>query len=297
MPRLGAHLSIAGGFPRAIDRAEAAGCETLQIFTKSAGQWRARPIPAAESAEFKQRAAATAVAPIFAHGSYLVNLAAADPHLRARSTAALGEELDRAEALGLAGLVLHPGSSAGPEEDALAAVAEALGELLAARPAGRTAILLEHTAGQGTNLGHRFEQLAAILARLGWPARVGVCLDTCHLIAAGYDISTEAGYQQTCERFATTVGFDRLRLLHLNDSKRPCGSRVDRHEHIGKGCIGLDGFRRVLADPRFAALPMVLETPKSDAWKPSARVDPLDRRNLRTLRKLLTPPQTPPPRT
>jgi len=289
MPRLGAHLSIAGGLPRAIDRAVASRCEALQIFTKSAGQWRARVLPPDEIAQFRARVERTGIQPVVAHNSYLINLAAADPALRAQSLAALGEELDRAEALGLLGLVMHPGSyTSGTERDGLDLIGDGLGAVLRARPRAKTMILLEHTAGQGTNLGHRFEHLAAILARLNGSPRVGVCLDSCHLIAAGYDICSDDGYRATFEAFDRLVGIDRIRAFHLNDSKKPCGSRVDRHEHIGRGCLGLEPFRRLLNDPRFAALPMLLETPKLDT--PESRrksdADPWDLRNLRILRKL-----------
>jgi len=295
MPRLGAHLSIAGGLPRAVDRAEASGCQALQIFTKSAGQWRARELPAEEIALFKRRVRQTKIRPVIAHNSYLINLAAADPVLRARSIEALGDELDRAEALGLDGLVMHPGSyTSGTERGGLELIADGLADILQSRPDGRTRILLEHTAGQGTNLGHRFEHLAGIIDRLGGSPRVGVCLDTCHLLAAGYDIRSEQGYEETFRQFGQIVGFSRLKAFHFNDSKKPCGSRVDRHEHIGKGCLGLEPFRRILNDPRFARLPMLLETPKLDT--PQSRrlsdVDPLDRKNLDVLRRLLQSPKT-----
>jgi deoxyribonuclease-4 len=295
MPRLGAHLSISGGLPRAVDRAEASGCQALQIFTKSAGQWRARDLPPEEIALFRRRLRQTKIRPVVAHNSYLINLAAIDPGLRQKSIDSLAEELDRAEALGLDGLVMHPGSyTSGTEPGGLAMIGEALAAILAARPRGRTRILLEHTAGQGTNLGHRFEHLAAIIDRLDGSSRVGVCLDTCHLIAAGYDIRSQEGYRETFEQFAKIVGLSRLKAFHLNDSKKPCGSRVDRHEHIGKGCLGLGTFRRLLNDPRFAKLPMLLETPKMDTpqSRRSSDVDPLDRINLDVLRGLLQPAKT-----
>jgi len=294
MPRLGAHLSIAGGLPRAVDRAVASKCEALQIFTKSAGQWRARVLPPGELAEFRARVDETGIHPVVAHNSYLINLAAADPVLRAQSVGALGNELDRAESLGLMGLVMHPGSyTSGTESHGLELIADGLAEVLRTRPHARTMILLEQTAGQGTNLGHRFEHLAAILTRLDGSPRVGVCLDSCHLIAAGYDLCSDDGYRATFESFDRLVGLDRIRAFHLNDSKKPCGSRVDRHEHIGRGCLGLEPFRRILNDPRFAALPMLLETPKLDT--PESRrasdADPWDLRNLRTLRRLIAKPK------
>jgi deoxyribonuclease IV len=290
MPRLGAHLSIAGGLPRAVDRAVASRCEALQIFTKSAGQWRARELPREEIALFRKRVEETGIHPVVAHNSYLINLAAASPALRAQSIAALGDELDRAESLGLDGLVMHPGSyTSGTEEEGLRLIGDAITTLLAERPHAKTMVLLEHTAGQGTNLGHRFEHLAAILDRVDGSPRVGVCLDTCHLLSAGYDLCSEDGYEDTFQQFARIVGLDRIRVFHLNDSKKPCGSRVDRHEHIGKGCLGLEPFRRLLNDPRFSGLPMLLETPKLETPESKRRsdVDPWDARNLRTLRKLI----------
>jgi deoxyribonuclease-4 len=290
MPRLGAHLSIAGGLPRAVDRAVASRCEALQIFTKSVGQWRARELPPDEIVLFRRRVVESGIQPVVAHNSYLINLAAAAGGLRDQSLHALLQEYDRADALGLAGLVMHPGSyTTGTPEGGLRLIAEGLRHLLDARPRAAPLILLEHTAGQGTNLGHRFEHLAEILERLDWSPRVGVCLDTCHLLTAGYDLCSNEGYRATFKDFSRIIGIDRIKVFHLNDSKKPCGSRVDRHEHIGKGCLGLDPFRRLLNDARFARLPMLLETPKLDT--PESRrtsdVDPWDARNLRTLRRLL----------
>ena len=290
MPRLGAHLSISGGLPRAVDRAVASRCEALQIFTKSVGQWRARVIPDDEIVLFRRRVADTGVDPVIAHNSYLINIAAAAPALRDQSLAALLEEYDRAEALGLHGLVMHPGSfTTGTEAEGLRLIASGLRALLRTRRRATALILLEHTAGQGTNLGHRFEHLAEIIDGLDGSPRVGVCLDTCHLLTAGYDICSEEGYVQTFREFDRLVGLDRLKAFHLNDSKRPCGSRVDRHEHIGRGCLGLEPFRRILTDPRFTGLPMLLETPKLDTPESRRRsdVDPWDARNLRTLRRLM----------
>ena len=283
-------MSIAGGLPRAVDRAQASRCDALQIFTKSVGQWRARPLPSEEVVRFREGLRETGIRPVVAHNSYLINLAAASPALRTQSIAALGEEIDRAEILGLDGLVMHPGSyTTGTEDGGLRLIADGLSALLRTRRRGRTMILLEHTAGQGTNLGHRFEQIATIIQHLKGSPRLGVCLDTCHLLAAGYDICSEEGYEQTFRDFDRVIGLDRLKAFHLNDSRKPCGSRVDRHEHIGKGCIGLAPFRRLLNDPRFATLPMLLETPKLDtpASRRRSDVDPWDRRNLKTLRSLL----------
>ena len=282
MPYLGAHLSIAGGLPKAVERAKAARCEALQIFTKSVGQWKARPLDQTEVDAFRAAVDEAGLHTVVAHASYLVNIASANPALREQSLAALGEEVDRAERLGLLGLVMHPGT--GTEEEGLPRIADGLTRILAARPDGRTRILLEHTAGQGSNLGYRFEHLAEILRLMPDTSRVGVCLDTCHLIASGYDIVTDAGFRETFRQFDRLVGFDRLKVMHLNDSKKPCASRVDRHEHIGKGCLGLGTFKRLLNDRRFARLPMVIETEKTDG---KDLVDPLDKMNLRALRRLL----------
>jgi deoxyribonuclease-4 len=204
---------------------------------------------------------------------------------------AMGDELDRAEELGLMGVVLHPGCSTGGDElQGLRLIADGLLHLLRARPRGRTLVLLEHTAGQGTSLGRSFEQLAQTLAAMHHHRRVGVCLDTCHLLASGYDISSPAGYASTFEAFGRAVGFDRLKVFHLNDSKRPLGSRVDRHAHIGEGFVGLEAFRRILNDRRFAGLPMLLETPKAEG-RPTGpiAVDRCDARNLARLRSLVDP--------
>jgi deoxyribonuclease-4 len=275
-----------------VDRARATRCDALQIFTKSAGQWRARPLPPEEIAAFRRRRDETGLRSAIAHNSYLINIAAASAALRQQSIAALEEELDRAAALGLDGLVMHPGSyTTGSEAQGLELIADALRDLLRRR-AGSSGpmILLEQTAGQGTNLGHRFEHLAEILQRLDGEPRVGICLDTCHLLAAGYDLCSDAGYAETFALFDSLIGTDRIRAFHLNDSKKPCGSRVDRHEHIGKGCLGIEPFRRLVNDPRFMRVPMLLETPKLDAPERvrRAEADAWDVRNLRILRRLVS---------
>jgi len=282
-------MSIAGGLPRAVDRAVAHECDALQIFTKNASQWRARPLPPDEVRQFRRSVARSGIKSVVAHNSYLINVATTAPALRAQSIAALAEEIDRAETLGLMGLVMHPGSYTTTDEaTGLRMIADALRMLLAERRNGRTTILLEHTAGQGTALGHRFEHLATIIDLLDGSSRIGVCLDTCHLIAAGYDIATPEGYLDTFKQFTRIVGIRRLKAFHLNDSKKPCGSRVDRHEHIGKGCLGVETFRRLLNDRRFANLPMMLETPKvEDRKNRTGDVDPLDAENLRVLRSLV----------
>src|SRR5262249_39688118 len=288
MPRFGAHMSVAGGLPRAVARAVAHRCEALQIFAKNANQWRGRTIPREEIREFRRNLESAGIAPVVSHASYLINLATANRALRRQSLAAMGDEIDRAEALGLHGVVLHPGCyTSGSEAGGLALIGDGLLRLLRERRRGKTMVLLEHTAGQGTSLGATFEQLASIIARTGGHARVGVCLDTCHLLASGYDIVTPAGYDVTFEQFGKIVGFDRLKVFHLNDSKKPIGSRVDRHEHIGQGHVGLEAFERLVNDRRFRALPMLLETPKGAGTATGPiTVDPLDERNLTILRTL-----------
>ena len=307
MPRLGAHMSAAGGLPLAVERAALHRCESLQLFTRGPSQWRARTLHGAEVLAFRQRLAQAGIWPAVSHASYLINLATADPALRARSVEALGDEIDRAEALGLLGVVIHPGAgTGGTEARAVQRAADSVRRMLERRPAGTTLVLLEGTAGQGATIGHRFEHLAGIIGRLGGTPRVGVCLDTCHLFAAGFDLSTERGYRQTVRAFDRIVGLERLHVVHLNDSVRECGSRVDRHAHIGRGRIGLDGFARLLRDRRLAGLPMVLETPKAEIGRPTRAVlDPNDERNLGVLRGLIAGPpvsragprRTPRPRT
>jgi deoxyribonuclease-4 len=288
-------MSVAGGLPRAVERAVAHRCDALQIFAKNASQWRGRVIPPPEIREFRAKVRAARIGPVVSHASYLINLATTMPALRQQSLEAMGDELDRAEALGLFGVVLHPGCyTAGNEADGLELIAEGLLELLRARRRGHTMVLLEHTAGQGTALGATFEQLASIIAKMNGHRRVGVCLDTCHLIASGYDLSSPEGYASTFAQFGRLVGFDRLKMFHLNDSKRPLGSRVDRHEHIGQGCLGLEPFRRIVNDRRFRGLPMLLETPKEEGRSASRiEIDRLDERNLETLRGLLERPTRP----
>ena len=288
-PRLGAHMSVAGGLPRAVDRAVMHGCEAFQIFAKNANQWRGRTLPAEEIAEFRAKVKAARLDPVVSHASYLINLATANAGLRRQSIEAMADELDRAEALGLLGVVLHPGCyTDGSPAHGLALIAEALAGLLRERRHGKTTVILEHTAGQGTALAATFEELAAIIDGMNGHRRVGVCLDTCHLLASGYDIRSPEGYASTFRRFGRLVGFDRLKVFHVNDSKRPLGSRVDRHAHIGEGCLGLEPFRRLVNDRRFRGLPMLLETPKEQARaKGIIEVDPLDAKNLATLRALI----------
>ena len=289
MLRIGAHMSVAGGVSKAVDRAVIHGCEALQIFTKNANQWRAKPLDPGEIRRFRRRLDTTGISPAVSHASYLINLATTFPLLREMSIAAFIDELDRAHALGLLGVVIHPGTcTAGTEDDALRLIADAVRVAFKSRPRRRTMVLFEHTAGQGRTLGYKFEHLAALVDHLHGSPRVGVCLDTCHLVASGYDIVSEDGYRDTFRSLDHLVGLDRVRVFHANDSKRPCGSRVDRHEHIGDGCLGLEPFRRLLHDRRFKGVPMLIETEKSpDCSKPNLIApDPLDLRNLDTLRRL-----------
>jgi deoxyribonuclease-4 len=289
MLRIGAHMSVAGGVSKAVDRALVHGCEALQIFTKNASQWRGKPLDPAEVKVFRSRIEQTGIAPVVSHASYLINLATTFGTLREQSIAAFVDEMDRAEALGLMGVVIHPGTcTAGTEDDALRLIAEAIRQAFKARPRRRTLVILEHTAGQGRTLGHRFEHLAAIIGHLRGSARVGVCVDTCHLAASGYDIVSESGYRDTFDAFDRLVGIGRLKVFHANDSKKPCGSRVDRHEHIGRGCLGEEPFRRLLHDRRFSGLPILIETEKSRGCEKAGAIvaDPLDTMNLETLRRL-----------
>jgi deoxyribonuclease-4 len=280
MLRLGAHESIAGGMYKAFDRARSVGCETAQIFVKPNRSWAVKPLTEEDIARFKARAEETDIHPVIGHTSYLLNLATLDEALWARSRDTLIVELERCEALGVPSLVLHPGSHVGAgEETGLARVARALGQVHAATQSFHTQILLETTAGQGTSLGHCFEHLAWLLEHAPGGDRLGVCLDTCHVFAAGYELRTPAGYAATMETFNRTIGIARLKALHLNDCKGDLGSHKDRHAHIGQGHIGLEGFRHLVNDLRLAGLPGVLETPKSDDLHE-------DRENLARLRSL-----------
>ena len=254
-------MSVAGGVSKAVERAVVHECEALQVFSKNANQWKGAPLDPIEVRAFRRRIDETGITPVVSHASYLINLATTFPLLREQSLAAFVDELDRAEALGLLGVVIHPGTcTAGSDEGALRLIAEAVRAAFAARPHSTTMVLLEHTAGQGRTVGHRFEHLSTILEHVDGSPRVGVCLDTCHLVASGYDIVNEDGYAATFDAFDRLVGLDRIKVFHGNDSKKPCGSRVDRHEHIGEGCLGLEPFRRLLHDPRFLDLAILFVT-------------------------------------
>ena len=279
-------MSIAGGLDRAPLRGRQVGCDTIQVFTKSNRQWRAKRLSDREVQAFRANLKATGIGPVVAHDCYLVNLAAARPSLWKKSVAAFREEMDRAGRLGIPYLVTHPGSHAGAgEAEGIRRVGEALNVLHAALPRhGGVQILLETTAGQGSSLGYRFEQLAAILDQVERADRVGICLDTCHVFAAGYDLRTTDGYRKTMRELDACLGLHRLKAIHLNDSLQGPGSRVDRHAHIGDGRLGLEPFRCLLNDPALRGIPMILETPKDDDFVRA------DRRNLARLRRLLNGP-------
>jgi deoxyribonuclease-4 len=261
-PRLGAHVSVAGGMPRAIERATDLGCTAIQVFVKNQQQWRGRRIPELEAAAFRTARTASTIVAAMAHASYLVNLATPDDALYLRSIAEMEDEMRRCANLGIESLVVHPGAHLGSGEAAgVRRVADAVRRLIARPGLERVSILLESTAGQGTCIGHRFEHLGRVLAEADCGARLGVCIDTCHVLAAGYDLRSPRGYEAVFGELERVVGLGAVRAFHLNDSKTPLGSRVDRHAPIGQGHLGRKAFSRLLRDPRFAGLPMVLEVP------------------------------------
>lgn len=273
---LGAHLSIAGGLHKACEEASRLGCNALQIFTKNQMQWNARPIHSEDVERFREARRKAGVDCVMAHDSYLINLASGNSALRAKSLRAFIEEIERCEALGVEFLVTHPGSPTDQgEEEGLRKMVASLRKALSA--GGRTRILLETTAGQGSTLGWRFEHLARMIDECDGHPRLGVCFDTCHVFAAGYDLRTEEGYRRTMAEFDRIVGLGRLLAFHCNDSKQGLASRVDRHEHIGRGKIGSAAFRCLMTDPRFQTIPKVLETPKEGG---------MDMKNLAALRRL-----------
>ena len=258
-------MSVAGGFEKAIERGLKVGCQTVQIFTKSNNQWEAPPITGDRAKTFIRAMKESGIAPVFSHSAYLINVGSPDKSTYEKSKTALKVELERAETLGLAFLVLHPGSHKETgEEPCIARIADTAAWALDQTQGAGVKLLYEIAAGQGACVGHRFEQLAALLKQTGRSGRTGICLDTCHLFAAGYDIRTQAAYEQTMAEFDRVIGLNQVQAVHLNDSKKTLGCRVDRHEHIGKGEIGLEGFRCLLNDKRLNHLPMVLETPKDE---------------------------------
>lgn len=277
-PLIGAHMSISGGLFKAFARGEQTGCRAMQIFTKNASRWLAKPLDAASTEAFRQAWRNSDIGPVIAHDSYLINLAAPGDELWLKSIAAFIDEMERCSLLGIPYLVMHPGSHVGTGEQAgLQRVCEAFHRIFATGPDDVT-VLIENTAGQGNSLGAGFAHLLAIME--GVPqGRFGVCFDTCHAHAAGYDLTSAEGYEATFAEFDRLVGIEAIRAFHLNDCKKPLGSRVDRHEHIGRGTIGEDGFGRLMRDERFARVPKLLETPKGED-------DEMDRSNLALLRRL-----------
>ena len=262
---LGAHMSIAGGVDRALERGLTVGCTAIQLFTKSSNQWAARPLPPGEIERFRALREHAGIAHVVAHDSYLINLCSPDDRLFEKSIAAHALEMQRCLALGVPVLVTHPGAHMGQGVAfGIRRMIEAVDRICALVPDPAVSIALETMAGQGTVIGATFEQLAAIVAGARRPDRLGVCLDTCHVFAAGYDLRTRAAYDETMRRFEGEIGFGRLRAVHVNDSKKDLACRVDRHEHIGRGYLGLEAFRRLMNDGRLGDVPLLLETPKGE---------------------------------
>jgi len=279
-PLVGAHMSAAGGLVRAVERAVAAGCRTLQVFTKNSNQWAGKAVVPSEAAAFREAASAAGLSPLVSHSAYLINLASPDPLIRTRSVEALVDEIERCDANGIPYLVLHPGSHGGDgEEVGLDRVARGLDEAAAKTPASRATVLLETAAGQGACLGHDFAHLAAILARADSRPRLALCLDTCHVHAAGYDVVSKDGWRSTLDALDAACGLGLVRVIHANDSRKERGCRVDRHERIGHGHIGAKGFANLMTEPAFENVPKILETPKDEEGK-------WDREGLAALRKL-----------
>ena len=282
MPLLGAHMSIAGGLHKALERMEKIGGDCLQIFTRNQRQWHSRPLDALECQRFRQLLSRLGRPLVFSHASYLINLATSSRKLAEKSINALSMEIERCGQLGIPWVVIHPGSHRGEGvEKGIKNVIKNLDKVFSASGmASNVGILLETVAGQGTSIGSSFQEMASIIERSAHSSRIGVCIDTCHIFAAGYDIRKGSSYMDTIRRMDETFGLERIKLFHLNDSKKELGSRVDRHEHIGKGKIGEEGFRLLLNDKRFQNHPMILETPKGKDMKE-------DIENLHTLKKLL----------
>jgi len=264
-PLLGTHVSVAGGIHTAFARAMEIGCTTMQVFVKSPSQWTSKPLDEEGIRIYKSAQHGATVSPVVAHAAYLINLCAVSPRTLERSRDAYEDELRRCEALEIMGLVVHPGAHTGAGEQAgLQRIAESLNEIHDRTAGFRTLTILETTAGQGTTLGSTFTQLRRIIDGCSHPERIGVCLDTCHVFAAGHDIRTTEGWNRMLEEFESTLGLERLKVIHVNDSKKDLGSHVDRHEHIGSGCIGNDGFRFLMNDNRLLTIPKILETDKSE---------------------------------
>jgi deoxyribonuclease IV len=278
---LGSHMSASGGVDLVFGRGEALGLESIQLFSKNERQWFAKPLDPVVIERFHAETARTGVTKLVVHDSYLINLASPKPDILEKSIAAFADELLRCDQLGIPYLVTHPGAHTGSGvETGIARFAQSLNEIHGSMPDGKALTLLETTAGQGTALGRSFEEIAAIIDRVEDKSRVGVCLDTCHIFAAGYDYRTQEQYEAMMSSFDELIGIGRLKVIHLNDSKNPVGSFKDRHDHIGEGEIGLEGFRPFMNDSRLVGVPGILETEKDDAGEK-------DRRNLATLRSLI----------
>jgi len=276
---LGAHMSIAGGVFNAFYHGEEFGCDTIQIFVKSSNQWKAKPLSEEDIQKFHDEQKRTGIKPVVAHDSYLINLCSPDRALLVKSRQAFLAEMERCEKLGLPYLVTHPGSHMDSgEENGINKIAESIDWILERTDGFNVRIVLETTAGQGTNLGYKFEHLAAMIEKSSKPERLAVCFDTCHAFAAGYDISTKESYEQTWNEFDRIIGLNKLAVIHLNDSKKGLGSKIDRHEHLGKGELGEKPFKLIMQDKRFASIPKILETPKGDDGE-------MDDVNLNLLRK------------
>lgn len=279
-PLVGAHMSIAGGVSQALGRGKEIGCDCIQIFTKSSRQWAAKPYPKEEIEAFKAAQAETGIKIVIAHDSYLLNLGAPDENLRKRSVAGFIDELERCEMLAVPFLVAHPGSHVGSGEAAgIKTIARSIDETHQASAGFKVKVALEITAGQGSNLGYSLAQMGQIFDAVKENERLRLCFDTEHAFAAGYDLRSE-GYDRAFAELDEHIGLERLAAFHINDSLKPFNSRVDRHEHIGKGHIGVEPFRRLLHDSRFFGLPMCLETETGPEMKDIAA-------DLATLRKLL----------
>ena len=284
MPYFGVHQSIAAGFDAAVYDASAMGYDCVQIFSGNSNRWANKPIAAPEAQKFKDAIEKTGQFTPLIHDTYLINLASPDPDLLEKSIARFAEELKRAQILGVPQLVMHPGAAKDDSRDvALDRVAKSFDQIFESLPDNTTKVLIETTAGQGSYLGGTFEEIAAIIAACDRKDRLGVCLDTCHVFVAGYDFRTKDLYDAMFENFDRAIGLDRLDAFHLNDTMKALGSRVDRHEHIGKGEIGLDAFALLVNDPKFADKPMYLETPK----KETEDGELWDVLNLKTLKALL----------
>lgn len=281
---VGAHMSTQGGVWRGVERAKEVGCDCVQVFTKNNNQWNAKDLQPEDIQHFDEQMKSTGIVKPIAHASYLINMAAPSDELWQKSIAAMIDELRRAEQLHLDGVVVHPGSyTTSSVEEGLQRIIAAVKEVLAATSGLKVKLLLENTAGQGSNLGADLSDLGTILAAVEQPTRIGVCIDSCHAMAAGYDLAEAAGLKKLLNDIEAQFGIERVAALHLNDSKKGCGSRVDRHEHIGQGTIGVEGFKRWLKNKALRAIPMYLETPKGNDEETG---EDLDVMNLRVVRDL-----------